>query len=234
MAFDRHQARGGQDDGEGQAERYSWTENPRRSPGQHAKQEQRSARQEQTQALAGTQSQGELTYGCQQRRDGQQAAAGRLQFPAVQCVEARPEHRGDGTGEGYDLKTRVLSDGRPEGQHQRQRTTDDEQAADQLAPQDVVRLQEGREGTPWPTRDRIVHLGIVHRTGVSVNGPRHNPTRPRVRQEDGSQGLRFTQLLQTTIPESSPQAKLPDWTIGVVLLFRTNVITVPHHLKDEG
>src|SRR5512145_552523 len=74
----------------------------------------------------------------QQRRDDQHATARRGQFPTMLAVETMPEERSGYADEYGEFQERPLRDLRPQADDECDRTSDDQQPTDQLAPPDAA------------------------------------------------------------------------------------------------
>src|SRR5687768_6665777 len=81
----------------------------------------------------------------EQRRDRENAAAGRRQFPTMLGVETDAEEDCSNRREDQKPEHRDLRDLGPEADDECGRTTDDQQTADDLAPADVALFHEGVE-----------------------------------------------------------------------------------------
>src|SRR5262245_601894 len=79
----------------------------------------------------------------EQSRDDQHAAARRGQFPPMGAVKAEAEERRGYADEDGEFQERPRRDLRPEADDERDRTPDDQQPADQLAPPDAALFHEG-------------------------------------------------------------------------------------------
>ena len=96
---------------------------------------------------------GEKREGDEKGADDEHAAARLGELPAVLRVESRAEEHRGGRRRQEELQERVAADLAPEADDQGDGAEDDEHAADELAPADVLLLHERRQHLPEaPTR----------------------------------------------------------------------------------